>query len=154
MYALSINQDHLLFQTRLHYQNTIEFSEPFAFLFAMQDTIHSNVLSSRARASAVVRQLNDEGARTGNDRSLSGYRYGRLSSINIRFSGFDAPIETFEWDLHDLWHAYYHAAMNMSQESPKMDRLAFQVLQTREQGILVRGTQVTDTQDAVLPELP
>lgn len=94
--------------------------------------------------------MNAESARTGNDRSLSAYRYSHLSSVNIRVSKSAAPIETFEWDLHDLWHAYYHAAINTSHESPNMDSLAFQLLQAKGQGVLMRrGSQVTDAEEAI-----
>lgn len=111
-----------------------------------------NVPSSRAKSSAIVRQLNAENASAADDRSLSGFRHSKLFVVNIQFSTSGASVETIEWDLHDLWHAYYLAAMNISQATPDMDRLAFQVIQAKEQGVLVRGTQVTDTQDAATLE--
>jgi hypothetical protein len=93
----------------------------------------------------MIRQTNLESARIGNDSSLAAYRYSQVSSINSRISKFAVPIETFEWDLHDLWHAYYHATINTSHESPNMDSLAFQLLQTKAQGVLMgRGLQIEE----------
>jgi hypothetical protein len=71
--------------------------------------------------------------------------------VNIRYSKSNAPIEAFEWDMHDLWHAYYHAAMNISNGSPKQDRLAFQVIQAKEQGVLTKCTPGNDVEEEAVP---
>lgn len=44
-------------------------------------------------------------------------------------------------DMHDLWHTYWHGAINTDPDSPKLDRLALHVVQIREQRALVRGSK-------------
>lgn len=108
---------------------------------AMQETTPPNLLSSRSRVSPMIRRMNEKSARTGNDRSLSVYRYSHLASVNIGFSKSTSPIETFEWDLPDLWHAYHRAAINTSYECHNMDSLAFQLLQAKRQSVVMgRGS--------------
>ncbi len=39
-----------------------------------------------------------------------------------------------DYDMHDLWHIYWHNAINTEPDSPKLDRLVLHIIQTREQG--------------------
>jgi hypothetical protein len=78
----------------------------------------------RGRISALVRQTHRENARRdGNDNQLWVEADSLCRSINSRFHyrhhesdaaqqqtlATDA-VERLEWDMHDLWHLYYHAS--------------------------------------------
>ena len=52
--------------------------------------------------------------------------------------------------MHDLWHLYYHASMNIDHERPEEDRLVRQILYARELGVLTRrGENVEVIKEAV-----
>ena len=131
----------------------------------------------RGRISALVRQTHRENARRdGDDNQLWVEADSLCRSINSRFHHrHDEPdaaqqhqqtlaadaMERLEWDMHDLWHLFYHASstsfshsamfsplitpysmyiVNISEDSPAADRLALQIVQMREQGPLVRDS--------------
>ena len=99
--------------------------------------------SPRARASASYRQSLAESARAEGDNNILWVSATSMwSSINKRYSEGQASGEAFEIDLHDLWFTYYQAAMNVSSASANQDRLAFQIVQAREQGVLLRHDSV------------
>ncbi|KAK3897067.1 hypothetical protein C8A05DRAFT_20093 [Staphylotrichum tortipilum] len=62
------------------------------------------------------------------------------ASINTRVASSPLPPNPalLDIDLHDLWHTYWHGAINTAPDSPKLDRLALQIIQAREQGVLTR----------------
>lgn len=114
----------------------------------------SSAEGSRARVSSIARHLEAQSARTaGEDNTLWITADSMVRSINNRFRGGPhAPIRMFEWDLHDLWHTYYQPAMHTSDQSPKQDRLALQVLQARHLGTLTgraRGWESQEVEEAV-----
>jgi len=43
-------------------------------------------------------------------------------------------------DMHDLWHTYWHGAVNTDPDGPKLERLALPIIQSREQGMLAVAT--------------
>ncbi|RYP13169.1 hypothetical protein DL767_010862 [Monosporascus sp. MG133] len=114
-------------------------------------------LTGRALASAIAREAVTESARRGADSNdLHIHADSMRSSINLRYIRSPGPIEPFEWDLHDLWHTYYQASMNISAQHPAQDRLAFQIVQLQQQGALRRpgstggGEEVAITADGRL----
>lgn len=93
----------------------------------------------RMRLSAIARQQwADSARREGNDNGLWVSTTSKWFSINLRFSQCQVSSHALEIDLHDLWFMYYHASKNISHDNPALDRLAFQVMQAREQGALSR----------------
>ena len=105
------------------------------------DSSLSNVTSSetsRVRLSTTNWQARAEAAKAGEDNSLWLSTRSIWSSINSRYSKGQSPADAIEINLHDLWFMYYQAAINVSSTSSDQDTLAFQVLQAREQGALVR----------------
>ena len=103
-------------------------------------------LTSREQASVLYRQSLVETARMeGDDSSLWISAASMWTSINDRYSRAQKPGEAFEIDMHDLWFTYYQAPMNISDTSPNQDKLAFQIIQAREQGVLSRYDPINET---------
>jgi hypothetical protein len=74
----------------------------------------------------------------GNDNSLWEEVFSLVSSTLSRYTRSDVPIQLFEEDMHDLWHLFFQASMNISGERAEQDRLVMQILYARELGVLLR----------------
>ena len=93
-------------------------------------------LRSRMALSGKARAVWEESARReGTDNSLWKTASNMCSTINKRCSVGDYSDEELDADLHDLWFLFYQAAKHTSSASANQDRLAFQILQAREQDV-------------------
>ena len=89
---------------------------------------------SRTALSSKARAVWEETARReGTDNGLWKTATNMCSTINKRCSVGDYSDDKLSVDLHDLWYLYYQASKHTSSASANQDRLAFQILQTREQ---------------------
>lgn len=135
-------------------------AEPFETQIA--HTAEESDLSPRARASAIYRECSTKSAKEDGDKNtLWISAISAISNTSLRYTRFNRPINEFVWDMHDLWHLFYHASMNINEDRPEQDRLVGQVLYARELGILKRkgkdmeviGEAVT-TQGKIWKDLP
>ncbi|KAH6645332.1 hypothetical protein BKA67DRAFT_584804 [Truncatella angustata] len=101
--------------------------------------VPSGQLSSRARVSGIARESQASAARRDRDNNRLHITADSMRlSVNHRYKHFQAPIVTFEWDMHDLWHTYYLASKHISAQHPAQDRLALQLIALKGQGVLNR----------------
>ncbi|KAK4117094.1 hypothetical protein N656DRAFT_764388 [Canariomyces notabilis] len=107
-------------------------------------------IANRVRISAIVQQANAESARQdGDGNMLWQSTWSMVASINSRLASTSAPSAPdpalLDHDMHDLWHTYWHGAINTAPNSSKLDRLALGIVQAREQGVcnlkLVHATE-------------
>jgi hypothetical protein len=76
------------------------------------DPVAEISLSSRAKVSAIARECYAQAAKEGgNNNRLWVTADSTFSSTSLRFTVSGHPIEPFEWDMHDLWYLYLHAAL-------------------------------------------
>ena len=84
----------------------------------------------------------------GDENTMWQSTWSMVASVNTRVASSLPAIDPalLDIDLHDLWHRYWHGAINTYPDSPKLDRLALQIIQTREQGVLNHQDQGTTTE--------
>lgn len=122
--------------------------QPYPFAYSMEPTEEhgqkkSETLPSEApRASegfqAALRRSIIESAKKGDENNLWITADSAAMALARRFLDDDPPVDDFSWHLHHLWFIYYQAAMHTFALSPCQHRLAFQLIQLREQGPLQR----------------
>ncbi|OIW24799.1 hypothetical protein CONLIGDRAFT_673894 [Coniochaeta ligniaria NRRL 30616] len=105
----------------------------------------SDAIANRMRISTIAREDREQLAlQDGDENTMWQSAWSMVASINSRFTAADsvsAPDPTLlDIDIHDLWHTYWHGAVNTAPDSPKLDRLALQIIQSREQGTLAVTT--------------
>jgi hypothetical protein len=105
----------------------------------------SDAIANRMRISAIAREDREQLVlQDGDGNMMWQSAWSMMSSINSRFAAADsvsAPDPALlDIDMHDLWHTYWHGAVNTAPDSPKLDRLALQIIQSREQGTLAVTT--------------
>ncbi|KAB5571715.1 hypothetical protein GE09DRAFT_1185300 [Coniochaeta sp. 2T2.1] len=103
----------------------------------------SEAIANRLRVSVMARaETEQEGLRDGDDNTLWESAWSLVASINSRLleSGPSPDPALLDIDMHDLWHRYWHGAINTSPGNPKLDRLALSIIQIREQGVLIRDS--------------
>ncbi len=96
-------------------------------------------LANRLRVSAIAREDRVQSAFSdGNDNTMWQSAWSMVASINNRVASSPSPIDPvlLDIDLHDLWHIYWHGAINTDDNSAKLDLLALQIIQLRDQGVL------------------
>ncbi|KAB5511573.1 hypothetical protein GE09DRAFT_1047543 [Coniochaeta sp. 2T2.1] len=95
------------------------------------------------RISVARAETEQEALGDGDDNTLWESAWSLVASINCRLLGSDpAPDPALlDVDMHDLWHMYWHGAINTAPGSPKLYRLALSIIQIREQGVLIRGSE-------------
>ncbi|KAK1772315.1 hypothetical protein QBC33DRAFT_574938 [Phialemonium atrogriseum] len=101
----------------------------------------SDAIANHMRTSIIARKDGEQSAlQDGDENTMWQSAWSMMASINSRFALADsvsAPDPTLlDIDMHDLWHTYWHGAANTAPNSPKLDRLALQIIQSREQGTL------------------
>lgn len=105
----------------------------------------SESIANRTKVSAIAREASAQSAlQSGDENTEWQSAWSMAASINTRMSApiWDSPPDPalLDIDMHDLWYMYWHGAVNTSPSSPKIDRLALQILQLKEQGTLTVAT--------------
>lgn len=98
-------------------------------------------LQNRARFHEMyIKSVDEEIAleHTNNDNGF--WKRARLFTRNIasRYTQYTHPLALYEWDLHELWYLFLRAATITDADNAAQDRLASQILHTREMGTLSR----------------
>lgn len=102
-------------------------------------TTETTGLTSREKASAMLRQSDARDAKAeGNENMLWQSARSLISNVSLRYTRYKASIDLFEMDMHDLWHLYFQASMNISHDRVEQDRLILQIISARELGALTR----------------
>ena len=99
----------------------------------------SDQLASRRGISTVAQDADAQLARqAGGQNTMWFGAWSMVTAINKRLAlqPSDTAMDPamLDFDMHDLWHIYWHGAINTEPDSPKLDRLALHIIQTREQG--------------------
>ncbi|EGX89081.1 hypothetical protein CCM_07333 [Cordyceps militaris CM01] len=80
-----------------------------------------------------LRAIAAAGRSDGGDNRLLDAAAATVSKIQLQCSRSSKEACEFETELHNLWFIYYHAPLNISAESPLLNRLVVRILQAREQ---------------------
>lgn len=101
----------------------------------------SDTITNRMRVSNIAREdLEQSSLNDGDENRMWESAWSMVASINSRVAAADSVLAPdpalLDIDMHDLWHMYWHGAVNTNPNSPKLDRLALQIIQSREQGTL------------------
>ena len=99
----------------------------------------SDQLASRRGISTVAQDADAQLARQAEGQNTMWLgAWSMVTAINKRLAlqPSDTAMDPamLDLDMHDLWHIYWHGAINTEPDSPKLDRLALHIIQTREQG--------------------
>ncbi|KAL2126358.1 hypothetical protein VTI74DRAFT_1125 [Chaetomium olivicolor] len=115
----------------------------------MSDSITNTAnMANRIEVSAIVQEACAQSSqRDGAENTMWQSAWSMVASINSRFASVPSAPDPamLDMDMHDLWHMYWHGAVNTEPDSPKLDRLALHVIQAREQGVLARISKTSDS---------
>jgi hypothetical protein len=104
-----------------------------ASLSAVGLVAETTSLTPREKASVMLRHSDARDAKAeGDENTLWQSASSLIPNVSLRYTPYKASIDLFEMDMHDLWHLYFQASMNINHDRVEQDKHIVQIISARE----------------------